>query len=179
MSCNIEPAKIAGEASSLRTGHALMTNRIEHALREIRNDLAIHPRVHGYYLVKMVELEAGWQSDEEAALTGAFECLDDREWPVPELRPADQRWTDYEVAERVAEERAIDALVGGASIGHTRETIARTQATEIWRRFRGLFSPTARFFVGVGLGNSSFVSSDGAIVVDEARAGCLCIIESD
>lgn len=56
-----------------------MTNQVEHALDKIRDDLAAYPRVSGYYLVKMVELDAAWQNQEEAALTIAFQALDDRE----------------------------------------------------------------------------------------------------
>lgn len=156
-----------------------MTDRTERLLDEIRGTLAACPRMHGYYLLKVVDLPAGWQSDEEMALTTAFQALDDHEWPNPEHRPEDQLWSDYEVAEEVAQERAIAALVGGNLVGHSRDTIERTLASEIWLRFRELFSPSARFFVGLGLGDSEYVFSEGAIVVDEARAGCLCVVEGD
>jgi len=153
--------------------------RIEQGVNEIRKDLSTFPRSCGYYLVKVVSLDHARLEDDDAVLTAAFQSLDDHEWPGEELRPTDQRWADYAASENVAAERTIEALIGGASIGHVRETIDRTTATETWRRFRELFSPDARFFVGVALGDATYVRSEGAIIVDEAHAGCLCVVEDD
>lgn len=151
----------------------------ERALEDIHRTLASHPRAFGYYLVKMVALEPGWRADEQAALTRAIEALDDRPWPAPELRPSDQSWTDYETTEAVGEQNAIQALVGGNAVGHARETIERPEARRIWLQFRALFSAEARFFCGVGLGDSRYVFSEGVVVIDEWRAGCLCVVEND
>ncbi|XXX79864.1 hypothetical protein WMF30_13925 [Sorangium sp. So ce134] len=148
-------------------------------LDELRSALAAYPRSYGYYLVKMVALDARWREDEETALTAAFQALDDHEWPAPELRPNDQTWADYEVIERRARELTVDALVGGAAVGHARDTIDRQEALALWLRFRGLFAPQARFFCGVGFGDSNYVFSGGAVIVDDVKAGCLFIIEND
>lgn len=149
------------------------------ALEEVRRLLAKHPRMHGYYLLKLVELPPSWRDDAEAALTSAFQSLDDHEWPPAGQRPVEQAWSDYEVSEEIAKSRTISALIGGGAIGHSRDTIARDQAAQIWAAFRAIFASTPQFFCGVGLGDSAYAYLDGAILVDEAKAGCLCVIEDD
>ena len=149
------------------------------ALEQLRAELARYPRRSGYYLVRSVPLPAGWESDEETALTAAFEALDDQPWPPPEQRPTDQLWTDYEVEEDEARGRAIAALVGGPAIGHTRDTIPAREAVRLWTRFRALFGARARFFRGVGLGDREYPLMSDVLVVDDTQAGCFCVIESD
>ncbi len=113
--------------------------------------------MHGYYLLKFVPLPAAWRQDEEAALTPAFEALDDKSWKPPELRPNDQLWVDYEVDEAKARAHVVAALVGGSEVGHMRDTVPEGVAQELWKKCRDLFLPDARFFVGVGLGDSAYV----------------------
>lgn len=144
----------------------------------IKGELAKHPRLCGYYIVKFVELPADWRKREEATLTTAFQALDDHAWKPPGLCPADP-WADYEVEESLAREHAIMALVGGRDVGHSIDTIHPLEAASIWARFRGLFLADAHFFCGVGLGNSEYVFQNGVIVVDDFKAGCLCVVESD
>ena len=149
------------------------------SLDQIRCVVGRYPRMHGYYLLNVVPLPLDWRDREEAALTAAFQALDDQPWPPHESRPDDQCWTDYEVPESEARAHVVAALVGGREVGHTRDTIPMADALPIWEAFRALFSAGARFFVGVGLGDSKFTFQQGAVVVDEHKAGCLCVIESD
>lgn len=148
-------------------------------IEEIRGVLANHPRMHGYYLLKLVELAPSWRDDEDAALSDAFQSLDDHEWRPREQRPADQSWSGYEVAESTAKQRTISALVGGREVGHSRDTIDPQLASRIWDAFRASFGAAPRFFCGVGLGDSAYVYLDGAILVDDSKAGCLCVVEDD
>jgi hypothetical protein len=46
-------------------------------------------------------------------------------------------------------------------------------------RFRALFSFGTRFFLGVGLGDSGYVFQRGAVLVDDEKAGCLCVVVND
>lgn len=149
------------------------------SLEQIRRVLARYPRAYGYYLLNMVPLSENWVEYEEVLLTEAIQALDDQPWPPPEARPDNQRWVDYEVSEPAAAAHVIAALVGGSEVGHARETIPMQDARWIWDAFRGLFSSPARFFIGVGLGDSRYVFQHGAVVADEHRAGCLCVIEND
>lgn len=135
--------------------------------------------MHGYYLLNFVPLSPTWRVDEEESLSAAFEMLDDHPWKPPEMRPDGQLWVDYEVDETTACAHVIAALGGGAEVGHARDTIPERTAAELWKRFRDLFSPDTRFFLGVGLGDSTYVFQQGAIAVDDAKAGCFCVIEND
>lgn len=148
-------------------------------LEDVRRAVARYPRRSGYYLVNLVSLPENWVEDEEVALTEAIQALDDQRWPPPEERPDDQRWVDYEVSELQAAAHVVAALVGGPEIGHARDTIPNAEARAIWETFRALFATNARFFVGVGLGDFRYVYQQGAVMVDDRRAGCLCVIEND
>lgn len=47
-------------------------------LEAIHATLAKFPRVHGYYLLKIVDIE--WTDDEEASLDVVMQQLDDHPW---------------------------------------------------------------------------------------------------
>jgi len=149
------------------------------SLDQLRHTLGQYPRMHGYYLLNLVPLPLGWRDDEEGSLTTAFEALDDQTWAPPELRPKDQLWVDSEVEEAKARVHAIEALVGGGAVGHSRDTVPQGDAFAIWKRFRDLFLPEVRFFIGLGLGDSAYVYQQGVVVVDDEKAGCLYVVEND
>lgn len=149
------------------------------SLGRLRRELDSRPRMHGYYLLRLVDLPAGWRADEESSLTCAFEALDDKQWEPLELRPTDQRWIDYEVDEATACDHVVAGLVGGSAVGHIKETFAPQDALDVWKAFRSLFLRDARFFCGVDLGDPAYVFREGAIIVDETRAGCLGVVEDD
>lgn len=138
--------------------------------------------MHGYYLLNVVPLPANWRDHEEVALTAAIQALDDHDCRPAESRPDDQRWLDYEVSEPEASAHVVSALVGGrrgrSCAGHDSNG-RRTSGLGFGKRFALSFSTSARFFVGVGLGDSKYVFQHGAVVVDDHRASCLCVIESD
>jgi len=137
------------------------------SLNRLQQTLEQYPRMHGYYLLKFVPLRFGWHDDDEGSLTTAFEALDDQTWAPPELRPKNQLWVDYEVQEAQARAHAIEALIGGAVVGHSRDTVPRGEASAIWKRFRDQFSPDARFFIGLGFGNSAYVFQHGAVPAEQ------------
>jgi len=143
----------------------------------IRATLAKFPRMHGYYLLKVVDIE--WTDDEEGSLDAIMQQLDDCPWPPREQRPTPPCWTDYVLTEEDAREMVITGLVGGANVGHTRDTISRPAATAVWDQFRSLFSERVRFFRNDGFGDQRYVYSTGAVAVDATRAGILVVVESD
>ncbi|MBN2384687.1 hypothetical protein JXQ70_17570 [bacterium] len=149
------------------------------SVKQLKHILEQYPRMHGYYLLSLVQLSSRWRDEEETSLTTAFEALDDHPWKPPEMRPDFQSWVDYEVDEAEAHTHVVAALVGGREVGHTRDTIPRMEAAAIWERFRNLFRADARFFTGIGLGDSAYAFQRGAVIVDEYKAGCLCVIEDD
>jgi hypothetical protein len=149
------------------------------SLEQLRNILGQYPRMHGYYLVNFVPLPPGWRDDEEESLATAFGELDDQEWKPVELRPKDQLWVDCEVQEAEARVHALEALVGGGAVGHSSDTVPKGDALAIWQRFRELFASEARFFMGLGFGDSAYVFQLGVVVLDDEKAGCLCVVESD
>jgi hypothetical protein len=130
-------------------------------------------------LLNVVPLPANWREDEEAALTRAFEALDNHPWAPPEQRPSDELWTDYEAREAAARAHVAAALIGGRDVGHSRDTIPEGTAHAFWTRFRDLFLADARFFLGVGLGDPAYVHLQGVVAVDDDKAGCLCVVEGD
>lgn len=148
-------------------------------IKQLRRILEGYPRMCGYYLLNLVQLPSGWHDDEEAFLSTVFEALDDQPWKPREMRPNDQLWVNYEVDEAEARAEVVTALVGGNEVGHIEDTIPRMEATAIWERFRGRFLADARFFTKLGLGDSNYVFQRGAVVVDEDKAGCLFVVESD
>ena len=149
------------------------------SVEQLRETLGQYPRMHGYYLVNVVPLPFGWRDDEEGSLAIAFEALDDQTWKPVELRPKDQLWVDYEVEEAKARVHAVEALIGGGAVGHSSDTVPKGDAFAIWQRFRELFSSEARFFMGLGFGDSAYVFQGGVVVLDDEKAGCLCVVESD
>jgi hypothetical protein len=128
--------------------------------------------MHGYYLISLVSTE-DLDTYDDRVLDYVFQALDDCPWPPPDRRPSDQRYGDYEVSESDACTRLVNALVGGGSIGHTRETMSRAAAVQYWNRFRALFSGPVRFFAGLGLGRPEFVFQESIAIVGLARAGVL------
>ncbi len=133
--------------------------------------------MHGYYLLKVVDIE--WTDDEDASLDVIMQQLDDHAWPPREQRPIAPCWTDYVLTENDARDIVITGLVGGANVGHSRDTISRPTATAVWDRFRALFSEGMRFFRNDGFGDKKYVFSTGVVAIDATRAGILVVVESD
>ncbi len=148
------------------------------ALAAIRARLAQAPRMHGYYLTRLIAADPVAGVDDATRLDRLFEQLDDQPWPPPSERPADPG-ADYQVDEPTAAAHAVAMLIGGADVGHARDTIAPATAASLWTQFRALFSPSARCFIGLGLGDPAHVFQRGVAVVDHRRAGYLGVIESD
>lgn len=147
------------------------------ALEAIQVALARFPRMHGYYLLKVVDVE--WTDDKDASLDVIMQQLDDHPWPPREQRPTSPGWIDDVITEEDAREMVITGLVGGANVGHARDTISRATATAIWGQFRALFSERVQFFRNAGFGDSRYVFSTGAVAIDAMRAGILVVVESD
>ncbi|MDX1433134.1 MAG: hypothetical protein R3286_11870 [Gammaproteobacteria bacterium] len=148
---------------------------------DLRERVLAHPRMHGYYLVDLVSIEAlrAAGRSEEEILDEVLEHFDDSPWPPPEERPADLTWVEHEVDAAHAREAAMEALVGGSQVGHTRDTIPPRAARQMWQDFERLFGDERRYYVGMGLGDSRYVYLHGAVIVDRERAGILWVVESD
>ena len=145
----------------------------------LQRELTACPRMHGYYILKLVSIDPTWATHEEDSLDTLFESFDDHPWPPPSQRPQGGAWTDQEVSEEAGAQEAIAALIGGREAGHLRDTLSPDRAADVWRRFRALFSERARFFVGLGLGDRAYAFQRGTVIVDVDRAGALCIVEGD
>jgi hypothetical protein len=145
----------------------------------LKRDILAHPRQSGYYILKLVTLAAGWENKEEQSLDALFQYCDDHPWPPVEDRQQGGRWADYETDEDGAQRESVAALVGGRDVGQLRETIKAKEAAELWRRFRALFSRRARYFTRLGLGRQEYVFQRGVVIVDERRAGAMCVVEND
>jgi len=148
---------------------------------DLKRDIERRPRLGGYYIIEMVSLPSVPPDPRaaDALLDQLFQHFDDQEWPAQSQRPDDQAWADYECCSEAAGCHVIDALVGGAEIGHTRVTMPQSTAADFWDRFTALFPEPRRFFTGMGLGDSQHVFQYGAAVVGAGAAGILWIVESD
>lgn len=146
-------------------------------LVEIRAKLAQAPRMHGYYLLRLIRSERTAEVDEAARLDWLLEQLDDRPW-APTNAPQDPA-DGYQVDEATAAAHAVTMLVGGADVGHARDTMSPASAASLWTQFRTLFAPSARCFIGLGFGDPAYVFLRGVAVIDDTRAGYLGVVESD
>lgn len=150
---------------------------MSHPLEALQATLAKFPRMHGYYLLKVVDIK--WTDDEDASLDVIMQQLDDQTWPPREHRPIAPRWTDDIITEEDARDIVIAGLVGGANVGHTRDTISPSTAAAVWDQFCALFSERMRFFRNDGFGDKKYVFSTGVVAVGATRAGILVVVESD
>jgi len=155
---------------------------IDHpALAEIKAIAAVHPRQSGYYLIDMVaihqELAAGTALLD--VLDDALEHMDDQIWAPKSERPQDQSWQDYMTTSDNARLIAIDALMGGPSIGQTRYAMTTARAGNIWAKFTSLFSGDVQWLTGVGLGDAAYVFQNGVAAFDSKHMGILCVVEND
>lgn len=150
------------------------------AFRALAAELAAHPRQCGYYLVDLVSIRAlrrdGLGSEE--LLERVFSHFDDAEWPPMEQRP-DGRWADYAADPAAARAITIDALVGGAGVGHSVDTIPPERAAALWERFQALVPEPRTVYVGMGFGQRRYVFQQGAAIVGAEHAGVLWVVESD
>lgn len=157
------------------------TTRNSPEFAKLKAEIEQCPRLSGYYLIDLVDIP-GFPEDEverEALLDELIPYFDDQEWPPPSDRPADQTWRDYETSREVATAHIVEALVGGPEIGHTRVTIAPEKARQYWERFEALFSNPRHYYVGLGLGDSKYAYLHGVVVIDNSKAGALCIVDGD
>jgi hypothetical protein len=56
------------------------------SLEAIRRELAAHPRMNGYYILKFVSLDGPFAVDDDGALDRLFQYFDDKPWPPLEER---------------------------------------------------------------------------------------------
>lgn len=147
---------------------------------ELARTLAAHPRMAGYYILRLIDITAiRPQVSEDRMRDAVFEHFDGRRWPPFEERMALGSWGDYEVTAEAAQAEVVSALVGGDAIGHTRDTMSAAIAGQTWERFASLFATDRKYFTKLGLGDRQYVFQCGAAIVDATRAGYLGIVESD
>ena len=92
-------------------------------------------------------------------------------------------WSDAErprdPVHEVAHRRGDRSHVGGAEIGHTRETMSAALTGQIWGLFSSLFATDRAYFTGLGLGDDKYVFQSGVAIVDATRAGFIGVVEND
>jgi hypothetical protein len=147
----------------------------------LRAEIESHRRLCGYYLVKLIDISRLRDStaSEEDVADASFQLLDDHAWPPLEQRPVDQAWSGYRVDLAEARTHAIEALVGGPSIGQLEETISPELASRYFERFDALFEEPKQYYMRLGLGDPAHVFSNGIAILSRARAGTLVVVESD
>jgi hypothetical protein len=148
---------------------------------DLKAAIEAHPRLCGYYIIKLVDI-TGLRSagkDQEEIAEETFQYFGDQKWPPIDQRPGDQTWADYAVERAVAKNHAIEMLMGGPSIGHTRETIPRTKAEAYFDRFEALFDAPRSYYFALGFGDPEYVFQHGIALISHSLAGVLCIVESD
>ena len=101
----------------------------------LKSEIEAHPRLCGYYLIKMAAIRdlRLSNSNEEDTIDTIFQYFDDQKWPPKEQRPKDQEWADYLVNREIALQHAVEALVGGPQKGHLRPTIEADIASVVSR----------------------------------------------
>jgi hypothetical protein len=153
------------------------------ALAALRRDLEAHPRQHGYYLLSLLALDVPHPgAHEDSVLDALFEQLDDTSWPPAAVRRAQaetQSWADYLGSAAAARATVVEALIGGAGVGHIHDTIQPAVAEALWARFERLFDKERSYYLGVGLGKREHVFQRGVVIVDGAKAGALFVVEDD
>jgi hypothetical protein len=147
---------------------------------EIARILAAHPRMAGYYILRLVDITTiRAQVSEDRMIDAVFQHFDGRKWPAFEDRIGLGSWSDSEVTAESAQAEVVAAPIGGGAIGHTRDTMSAASALQTWQRFASLFGPDRRYFIGMGLGDPRYVFQSGAAIVDATRAGYIGVVESD
>lgn len=151
------------------------------AFVDLRRRVARFQRMHGYYIVDVVSIESlrNAGKTQEQILDAVFEHFDDQAWPPAADRPSGVYWEDHEVSASKARESAVQALIGGSQIGHTRDTIPSTTAHSLWSEFESFFQEQRRYYTGMGLGDSKYAYLHGAAIVDQHRGGILWVVEGD
>jgi hypothetical protein len=147
----------------------------------LKAEIEAHKRLCGYYLIKFIDItdlrQAG--KDQEEIAEEVFQYFDDQKWPPREQRPQDQAWADSVREPEVARKHALEALVGGGPVGHSRVTISQAQARRFLQRFEALFDEPKSYYIGMGFGNSQYVFLHGVAIISRSRAGLLWVVESD
>ncbi|ULH18075.1 hypothetical protein MF271_24260 (plasmid) [Deinococcus sp. KNUC1210] len=163
------------------------------ALEELRAELAQYPRMDGYYQLDLVSIKILRQA--RMTQNEILKALYDRWAPheanaayraafpfpligTPTLEQRTPEFNDYESTVENALEALTYELKGGSGIGHLADTISPVKAAELATRFFALFrSPQA--YRGLGLADPFFVFEQGVVLLDDERAACLLMIESD
>ncbi|ULH17989.1 hypothetical protein MF271_23805 (plasmid) [Deinococcus sp. KNUC1210] len=161
------------------------------ALEELRAELAQYPRMDGYYQLDLVSITLLRQArmTQNEILNALYDCWAPHKaiaayrvaFPLigtPNLEERTPEYDDYEYTVENALEALTYELKGGSGIGHLVDTISPAKAAELATRFFALFrSPQA--YRGLGLADPFFVFEQGVVLLDDERAGCLLMIESD
>lgn len=147
----------------------------------LKAEVEAHARLCGYYIIKLVditEMREG-QRDQEEIAEKVFEYFDDQTWPPIEQRPRDQSWAEYAAERNAAKDHAIEALVGGPSVGHTVDTISRPVAEQYFERFEALFDDQRHYYIRMAFGDNQYVFLHGVAIISRSRAGVLWVVEDD
>jgi hypothetical protein len=150
------------------------------ALVALEQALSPHPRLHGYYLLKILTFDKlAEDCRNEATLGEVFELLDDKPWRPLADRPTGQSWADHRVDADLARAEVVTALIGGNDVGHTSNTMERDEAEAAWSLFEAEFGLCRDYYIRLGFGKSEYVFQRGVVIVAGKRAGALFVVEND
>lgn len=147
----------------------------------LKSDIESHPRLCGYYILGLVAVSE-WRHagvPQETILLKLVDHFDDDPTEsIPGFVP-DHEWSNYETTYDDARGHVVESLTGGPQIGHTRETMSRSTAAELFDRFVAVCGANPRFYVGLGIGDRKYSFMYGALIVADDLAGILWIVEDD
>ncbi|MBZ9751504.1 hypothetical protein K7W42_11580 [Deinococcus sp. HMF7604] len=161
------------------------------ALKQLKAEVAQYPRMNGYTQLEVVSIQAlrsmgttqndildalyeRWAAHDAIAVHRVAHPL--RE-PLSSIECFDG-YDDYEYSVCDALEALTYELKGGSGIGHLADTVPSEKAAELAARFFALFQ-APRAYRGLGWGDPFYAFEQGVVLLDEDRAGCFLIIESD
>jgi hypothetical protein len=147
----------------------------------LKAEVEAHRRLCGYYIIDLVsirDLRARGES-QESILEILIDRFDDESAEIDRGIVTDEKWSDYEVTMDRARTHAVESLVGGPSIGHTKKTMSESTAADLFDRFVAVCGANPRFYIGLGIGNREYAFTYGVLIVADELAGILWIVESD
>ena len=147
----------------------------------LKTRIESRPRLCGYYILGLVSIREFRDSNatQESILEHVINYFDDDPTEPDPNFVSDHGWVDYETDHDRARAHAIESLVGGSQIGHTRHTMTELQAAKAFDEFLNLCGPNPRFYIGMGIGDRKYVFQYGVLIVANSRGGMLWVVESD
>jgi hypothetical protein len=148
-----------------------------------------HERIEGIYILEAARVPTSWPNG-----YSLDSFLRDFAFPFGFREPdvGEAEWNNAEVFRDDARSQIVEALVGGAEIGHSRWDVPPPDADALASEFLALFGEEARFFckelpqgeaqILAPYGRPDFydfIFDGGCVAIDERLAAVFWILDSD